>query len=273
MPAGRQESPIPSFFSYTQIAAFSNCPYQYRFAHILKIPCHGKAVFSFGKTMHSTLQKLLALIIEKKGLGQNSLFNPIEGDSPTRRVARIQLEEILKLYDESWIDEWYESKEDKKKYREKGRQIIKDFYEKYKDNWPNAVMLEKGFNYKIPVGKEYYTIRGNIDRVDEVDGKLKIVDYKTGGAKDKLSFDEKAQLLIYQIAIEEVFRQPVEKLAYYYLENNSEMEFIAKPDDLVKVKEKISEVITEIKKGEFPPRPSELCKFCDFKDICEFRKK
>ena len=28
----------------------------------------------------------------------------------------------------------------------------------------------------------------------------------------------------------------------------------------------------EINKGEFPPRPSLLCKYCDFKSICEFRK-
>ncbi|MBU4125290.1 ATP-dependent helicase, partial [Patescibacteria group bacterium] len=69
------EMQIPNYFSYTQLAAFSNCPYQYRFAHILRVPMTGKPVFSFGKTMHSVLQKTFELVNEKKGLGQGDLFS------------------------------------------------------------------------------------------------------------------------------------------------------------------------------------------------------
>jgi len=90
--------------------------------------------------------------------------------------------------------------------------------------------------------------------------------------KVKLTFDEKEQLFIYQIAAEEIFRQPVASLSFYYLDNNSEVEFLGDKDDLAKVKAKISATIAEIKLNEFPPRPSRLCKFCDFKDICEFRQ-
>ncbi|KKR33335.1 MAG: hypothetical protein UT64_C0010G0009 [Candidatus Falkowbacteria bacterium GW2011_GWF2_39_8] len=57
---------LPKHFSYSQLAAFQNCPYQYRFAHILKIPIRGKGVFSFGKTMHSTLQKTFELLRERR---------------------------------------------------------------------------------------------------------------------------------------------------------------------------------------------------------------
>ena len=36
---------IPSYFSYNQLAAFSKCPYQYRFAHILRVPMTVKPYF------------------------------------------------------------------------------------------------------------------------------------------------------------------------------------------------------------------------------------
>ncbi|MBI4812468.1 UvrD-helicase domain-containing protein [Candidatus Falkowbacteria bacterium] len=276
---------IPSYFSYTQLAAFSNCPYQYHFAHILRIPIRGKAIFSFGKTMHATLQKLFELVKERGSVEQKNLFGYppstplIKGGKGGLRNAKISLDEILKLYEKNWIDDWYESKQQKEEYKKKGKEILKEFYEKHKENWPTVKFTEKGFNMKVVDGGEYYTIRGVIDRVNENNpsatlgtGKIKIIDYKTGQPKDKLSFEEKEQLLIYQLAAKDLFAEKVGSLAFYYLNNNSEMEFLGTEEELAKVKEKIIKTIGEIKKGEFPPRPSQLCKFCDFKDICEFRR-
>jgi DNA helicase-2/ATP-dependent DNA helicase PcrA len=259
---------IPKFFSYSQLAAFQNCPYQYRFAHILKIPMRGKGVFSFGKTMHSTLQKTFELLRERRGQSQSDLFG-----QTTKERQQVTLEEILHFYEESWIDEWYSSNKQKEEYRENGQRIIKEFYDLHKDNWPDNQLTEKGFNLKVVAGQEAYTVRGMIDRVDSIDGKkIKIIDYKTGNPKDKLTFEEKEQLLIYQIAAEEVFKEEVGGLAFYYLENNQEVEFLGTPAELDKVRGKIVETIEEIKKGDFTATPSPLCKYCDFFDICEFRQ-
>lgn len=267
---------MPHYFSYTQLAAFSNCPYQYYFAHILRVPMRGNAVFSFGRTMHTTLQKVFELANEKKGMGQEDLFKEIKkapaASSGQAKKVNISLDEILKLYEQSWVDDWYPSKDDKEKFRKKGKDILKDFYEKYKDNWPDTIMTEKGFNMKVEADGQSYTVRGVIDRVDSIGEKIRIVDYKTGKPKEKLSFKEKEQLLIYQLVVEDLFRQEAGSLVFYYLNNNSEMEFLGTKEELGKVKEKIASTIREIKKGEFPPRPSELCKFCDFRSICEFRR-
>jgi CRISPR/Cas system-associated exonuclease Cas4 (RecB family) len=97
------------------------------------------------------------------------------------------------------------------------------------------------------------------------------VDYKTGGAKEKLTFAEKEQLFIYQLAAVELFKQPIVGLVFYYLENNSEVEFIGKDKDLEKIKAKIISTIKEICRGEFPPKPGRICAWCDFREICEFR--
>ena len=263
---------IPPYFSYTQLAAFSNCPYQYRFAHILKIPRRGKAQFSFGKTMHATLQKLFELIKEKRDLGQVDLFGSNKKESKTEKKVNISLEEILTFYKQSWIDDWYEGKLQKEEFRKLAKVILKEFYEKHKNNWPRVKFTEKGFNIKVPDRSELYTIRGAIDRIDETNGKLKIVDYKTGRPKEKLSFTDKEQLLIYQMAGKDLFTQEVDSLSFYFLENNTELEFLGTGSELEKVKEKIITTIKEIEKNKFPPKPSSLCRYCDFYDICEFRK-
>ncbi|MDD4901199.1 MAG: UvrD-helicase domain-containing protein [Patescibacteria group bacterium] len=265
---------IPSHFSYSQLAAYSNCPYQYRFAHILKIPTMGKEQFSFGKTMHATLQKLFALIKERQGMKQADLFSgttsPRPSPSQERGEEAIAFAEILKLYEQSWIDDWYDSKAKKQARKKQGEEILKVFYEKYHDRWPEVLFLEKGFNLKIAHGQAAYGVRGVIDRVDQTSGGLKLVDYKTGQPKKKLSFADKEQLFIYQLAAEQLFQEPVAGLAYYYLEDNSEIEFIGGPKELAKIKEKIISTIKAIKDNRFPPQPGRLCAWCDFNGICEY---
>ncbi len=265
--------PVPSYFSYTQLAAFSNCPYQYRFAHILRIPRRGKAVFSFGKTMHAVLQKLFELVKEKREKGQADLFGNHLSAAGGKDKVEISWEEIKELYEKSWIDDWYESKSQKEEYKKLGEKILKEFYAKHKSNWPRALFLEKGFRLKVKTGEEIFTIRGVIDRIDETSGgKIKIIDYKTGRPKEKLSFEDKEQLLLYQLAARELFSQEVAAVAFYYLENNTEVEFLGTVEELKKMEEKIVNTIRGIQKGEFPPKPGPLCKYCDFAAICEFRQ-
>jgi len=257
----------PERFSYSQFAAYKKCPYQYRFANILKVPVRGKPSFSFGKTLHATLQRILETVSAASGLGQNSLFGAGE-----KKLEPIALEECLKIYEECWDDDWYPSEKIKEEYHKNGERIVKEFYEENKGDWPKVVFLEKAFSLRLKVDGDGVTIAGKIDRIDErPDGKLRIVDYKTGSPKEKLEFDDKAQLLIYQQAAKELFRQEVGVLAFRYLENGSEIEFLGKDKDFEKLDEKMCDIIRHIRRGEFPPKPG-MCKYCDFNQICEYKK-
>jgi len=263
---------MPSYYSYTQLTAFKNCPYQYYFAHILKVPTKSKQVFSFGQTMHLTLQKVYERINEKKGFGQGDLFG---GSEKNKRSLNITLDEIFDIYKESWIDDWYDNEKSKIEYKKKGKEILKEYYKKHKDNWPQVISLEQGINLKIG-GRRIY---GKIDRVDDLGEKgIQIVDYKTGQAKEKekIGIDEKEQLLIYQMATRQAMDKNISNLQFYYLDNNSEINFLGTDKELQEMEEKIIERIEEIEKsaktGVFLPKPGVLCKFCDFREICEYRK-
>ena len=271
---------LPKHFSYSQLAAFNKCPLQYKFAFILKIPTRGKAVFSFGKTMHNTFYEFLKYANEGNANNQTNLFGFEEKKSEKPSYAKasegfIDFDYLIKIYEKSWIDEWYEDKKQKEDYRKLGRKIIKDFYDEFLANPPkvlkinNVLALEMPFNLKIGG----YALYGVVDRIDEEDGGVTIVDYKTGNSKDNLYPGDKEQLLIYQIAAEEIFKLKPKKLAYHYLTDGKKASFIGTEKDKEQLKEKIIQEIEEMKGGDFKPKPSRLCSFCDFKDVCNFAQR
>ena len=241
---------LPNYFSFTQLAAFEKCPLQYKFAHILKIPIRGKAVFSFGKTMHNTLFEFVKAFSE----------------------GGADFEKMFRIYREKWIDEWYKDKKQKSDYFKLGKKILQKFYDDFSKQKPsilyinNAPALEQGFNSKIGG----YTINGKIDRIDKTSGGVEIIDYKTGSMKEKLRIEDKQQLLIYQIAVEEVFGLKPERLTYYYLEDGKKVSFLGSESDKKRQKEKVVSQIEQIKKSNFAPTPGWQCEWCDFKDICEY---
>ena len=264
-PVIKEKAVLPAKFSFTQIKAFESCPYQYRFAHILKVPTKGNKNFSFGKTMHATLQQFFQLINTRRGSAQASLFGE-------KQQLKTSPDELLKIYQKCFIDDWYASRREKEEYYEKGREALKEFYQKHSGSWPVALYLEHPFNLKIKGQKQSYSLFGVVDRIDRLGEGLKIVDYKTGQPKTKLTAEEKEQLLIYQLAAQAVLKEPVKELAFYYLENNQEVSFLGSAKELDNLQVKIIGTIEEIKRGEFPPKPSQLCHYCDFRDICDYRE-
>jgi RecB family exonuclease len=178
------------------------------------------------------------------------------------------LKKLFKIYEESWIDDWYKDNFDKESYRKKGYDILKEFHQLVIADTPAVMFLEKGFSFKI----NDYVIKGTMDRIDLLPDKtLEIIDYKTGSAKD-LGSIEKDQLLIYQLAARQIFKESVGKLTFYYLNENSPVSFLGTEKELKKQEEKIIKLITAIQQKKFNPMPdAHTCKYCDFNNICEHR--
>ncbi len=262
---------LPKTFSYSQLTAFKSCPLQYKFAYLLKIPVKGKGNFSFGKTIHNTLHKFLKTYLEKEKSEQKNLFSKPE---TKKKENIINLKELLETYDKEWIDAWYEDKTQKEKYYKKGKKVLKDFYEKFLKDNPKIFKINGEFALEIPfrlkIGDDI--LFGVIDRIDDLGDGAKIIDYKTGNIKEKLNQDNKRQLLIYQIAVEKVFKIKPSVLTYYFLEENKEVSFIGTEKEKEKEINLISEEINKIKKSDFQPTPGWQCKFCDFKNICPYAK-
>jgi DNA helicase II / ATP-dependent DNA helicase PcrA len=187
---------LPDTFSFTQINDFKRCPMRYKYRHLLHLPLPGSAHLSFGNTIHLALERFLSaykLNLESK---QPDLFNKeVQTGVPP-------LSDLLAIYENVWVDEWYENKDQKEKFRKQGRDILRTFHENFVKEPSAPKYLEKSFKLKLD---NYYFV-GKIDRADLKNGILEIIDYKTGKTKlDKK--EDKYQLLIYQWAAEEFLKE------------------------------------------------------------------
>jgi len=254
-------------FSFSQLQTYGICPLRYKFAYVLKIPTFGSCHLTFGTAMHATLQRFLSENMETEKLNQGALFGAAENKEKTIQP----IEKLFKIYGECWSDDWYRDRAERENYCKKGKEMLSKFYARFIEEKPLVKALEQDFNLKI--GSYYF--KGRIDRVDSApDNKVRVIDYKTGKtAKLPLSFEDRRQLILYQIAGEELLGYKFENLYYYYLEGNELLPALAKPEDKDKLKKIFIEQADQIVAGDFSPTPSEfICQYCDYKGICEFKK-
>ena len=252
--------PIPKQFSFTQLAAFNTCPLQYKFAHILKVPVFGKWTFSFGKSMHNTLQRFFTVWLER-----------VVANDTDENVLPVTLEEMMEMYALNWLDDWYVNDRQREEYRAKGRESLKAFYRQTENEGATPFSIEMGFTLKLGD----IVVKGRIDRIDTFEDGVEIIDYKTGTPKTakKLSKGDKEQLLLYHLAARDVLGLAPKRLTFHYLEDNSKVHFVAKDKELIELQEKIVDRVQNIRSSSFNATPGFHCKFCDFADICSFRAK
>ena len=125
---------------------------------------------------------------------------------------------------------------------------------------------------------EKYNLSGKSDLVLEKDGKLTVIDYKTG--KSSSVRDYVTELCYYKMLVEDKYpEKTVEYAAIYFTKDGgySELMFtdavysadncsITEYNNNINL---IEEVREKIEDGEFPPKRQYLCKYCDFKTYCD----
>ena len=146
---------------------------------------------------------------------------------------------------------------------------MEEYYKNNSKNLGEPLFLEKKFTLNIDGTK----LVGSIDRVDKIGKeKYEIIDYKTGSDKKAKFVDKDDQLTIYALAARDALGLMPDSLALYFLETNLKAVTKRSSEQLDKGKKDVAKTIEEIKISNFPAKPSLLCKYCDFKDLCPFSK-
>ncbi len=257
---------IPEHFSFTQIKIYDLCPLRYKLIYIDKLPTKGNAKQSFGQSLHKTLEIFIKRIIDKKTHQQINLF---QQNNINEQNILPSKEELYKIFEQYWIDEWYTDKQEQEKYKQQGKNILSEFYEKIKQQDINKFYkVEQNFKIKI----QDYIIKGRIDRIDK-DGNnlLYIIDYKTREKKKSLTTYDKFQLILYKLAIEQLLKQEIKKLSYYYLQDNQEIDIKIKEKDIEKFMDWVLTCIQNILSQNYKAKPGSHCKYCEFKYICKYK--
>jgi RecB family exonuclease len=256
--------PVPKQFSFTQLAAFKTCPLQYKFAHVLKVPVMGKWTFSYGKTMHNTLQRFFTMWMERAGTHQVSLF----GIAAKADELPVSWKELEDAYRACWQDDWFINDRQREEYREQGITSLRKLYQQIPLSRPDPIAVEQAFTMKFG----NVVLKGRIDRIDAFEDGVEIIDYKTGSPKTELSKEDKEQLVLYQLSARDVLGLVPKKLTYHYLTDNSRISFLGTDEQLLDLQESIIDRVKAIQSSSFDPTPGFHCRHCDFADICEFRQ-
>ena len=232
--------------SYTQISLYQNCPLCYKLQYIDGLDTKEKGYFSFGTTMHDCAE----------------YFFKVKVPPPP------SLEQMLDFYERKWLSEGYESAEEEAEYKAYGREMLTKFCEIHQPDFRMPIAVEHKFT--IDIGNVKLT--GRIDRVDKLDsGGLAVIDYKTNQELfTKEYLDKDLQLTLYQLAVEQSWFLPVERLTLYHFRSNTPVSCPPREEArLEEARRVVLEVAEGIQAGSFPATESGRCP-CDFPQYCPY---
>jgi DNA helicase II / ATP-dependent DNA helicase PcrA len=249
-------------FSYSQLNSFESCPKQYRYKYVLGLPGPKSPTLAFGRSIHNTLRTFY-----------ESLKNFKEGIPGFYEAPTVEM--LIEAYYAKWINEGYESKKHEQTRKEQGEEMLRNYFVTNYSIEESPIELEKSISYKI----NDILMKGQVDRIDLVgvedlpDGTkrkiINIVDYKTGKVKDKKAVEDDLQLSLYAIALEQFNEYRVESASLVFVEHNEIVSANVSQKNKDKVKERVIELVGDIRKGLFLAKPNFfMCKFCDYKSIC-----
>ncbi|MCZ6784623.1 MAG: PD-(D/E)XK nuclease family protein [Proteobacteria bacterium] len=249
---------MSTVFSHSRLSSFENCPKQFHFRYIEKIPAETESVEAFvGKRVHEILERLYVFV------GQ--------GMVPA-------VEKVVHRYHALW-DETFDPERVRivregtplSFYRGLGERCLRNFYQRhYPFDADETLALEEKVQFQLDAAGRY-RIRGVIDRlVRAADGVIEIQDYKTGQrVPSQKQLDKDRQLALYQLGVGERFPGEPIRLKWHFVSSGQVRTSTRNAEELEALRLETISLIDRIgAEKEFAPTPIPLCSWCEYKPIC-----
>ena len=242
--------PPVNYLSYTRISTYLTCPLQYKYRYVLKIPVPISSAASFGSSIHLALQKFYEMVRARK---------------------KVTKKDLLNILDKVWLPVGYKNRAFEEKMYQRGEKMLTDYFDKFYQAKEIPLELEQLFTIRLD---DKLKIGGKIDRVDDLgQGKIEIVDYKTGKMKSPKEIKDDLQMTVYAMAATDkgIYHKQIEEviLSFYFLGNQEKISSTRTKEQLDSAKERLIEIAREIEAGKFKAKVGTWCTFCDFRLICE----
>jgi DNA helicase II / ATP-dependent DNA helicase PcrA len=243
------------YLSFSQIETFKNCPLHYKLKYILKIPSPPSAALSFGVSVHAALKDFYDLV--KNG----------------EKASRELLHELL---EKNWVRVGYLSRSHETQMKKNGRIQLTGFFKNFYNKNTIPLAQERSFIIPLQSNGKAVKVGGKIDRVDLLaDGKIEIVDYKTGAKiPTQREVDTDPQLAFYALAATKTLEPPFNKkpeevnLSLYFLEKQQKFSTTRTLEQLNKVEKEIFEWKERIETSDFKCTHGYYCDNCEYKLLC-----
>ena len=250
---------LGTLYSHSRLSSFENCPKQFEFRYVLKIPSETESIEAFvGKRVHEILERLYQFV----GRGQIP-----------------SVEKVVDRYQKLW-EETYDGERVRivregvplSFYRELGEHCLRGYYSRhYPFDEDETLGIERRVIFPLDdAGK--YRMQGIIDRISRArDGTIEVHDYKTGArVPSQKMLDQDRQLALYQIGLAAEYGEDVPfRLVWHYVAKNQTRTSTRTPEQLATLRVSTIERIDEIERTTaFPPRKIALCNWCEYKPRC-----
>ena len=232
--------------SASSINDYQSCPYKYRLKYIDKVPERkSRATMEFGIIIHNVLDE----------------FHSDDNQS---------LEKILDLLDKHWRKDAFEYLLREEEFKKQAIELVTEYFQYIKKHRPTVVARERMFTFTID--ELQVVISGKIDRIDQEDDSLSVIDYKTSKNKEKAKGN--LQLALYtealkRDAVEDIKGNPGATILHFLRHYDDPLEsHTFTSDDLSKELDKVAKVAEGIRKNEFPTKPGDFnCQYCDYREF------
>ncbi|ACL15996.1 ATP-dependent helicase [Methanosphaerula palustris] len=234
-------------FSASALSTYQDCPLQFKFANLYRVPLPRQPQLVFGSTLHSVIEHLTR--------------NP----DPSQSLR----DQGLALLEEYWSPEPYESKTQESEAHDSASALL-DTYLAWQAGNPNTVIgVEKEFTFSFAG----HSIHGFIDRLEQTpDGNYVVIDFKSGKKPDSLTkkaVGEHIQLNLYSMAVQQMYQVLPEKAELFYLKDGKRVSYLPTEETIQVFTGTLSTLIGGITREEFPPKSdNQRCQWCAYRPLC-----
>jgi len=233
------------------------CPLLYRFRVIDRLPEPPSAATARGTLVHAVLERLFDLpAAERTPESARALVDP-EWD----RLATAEPELAALFPDDAERADWLAA-----------ATAILDAYFTLED--PRRLEPAERESYVETTLDSGLRLRGYIDRLDVAPGgEIRIVDYKTGRApREAYEASALFQMKFYALVVWRLRGQVPRLLQLMYLAEGEVLRYAPDASDLLATERKVAALWQAIERaraaGDWRPRPSRLCDWCNHKALC-----
>jgi DNA helicase-2/ATP-dependent DNA helicase PcrA len=234
--------------SFRQIDDYETCPLKYKYVHRLRVPLlvHHRVVY--GSAIHKAVQELFRARLQSRPFTEDDL------------VAAFRA---------AWVSEGFLSREHEEQRLQAGENALRRFHREESANPLAPTGVEQEFSFTV----DRTRIVGRYDLVVEREGRVTVLDFKTGDVDDLGRAQERAreslQLDIYALAhLKSAGRLP-DWVELRFLESGLAGGKRPTLDEAARTEARIRDVAALIRRREFSPRPSFMaCGLCAFREIC-----
>lgn len=248
-----------AWYSPSRLRTFGQCRLQYRFRYLDK----EKSAFTsaqahFGTSVHKALERLYGDVMQKQIPQVGDIIDEFRTSWQGNPVPEMK---FIKVDEKRNPDKAYRS------YIDKGIILLDAYHAKHEPfDGDHTLRIEAKVTRTLKDGS---TVFGYVDRIAEDDGRIAIIDYKTGRRQSKRDADTDLQLGIYNLCIERDYRDAEVVLRWEYVAEDKVVESTRTIQDLRDLEDLVIGLIAEIESNEdWPAKLSNLCDYCGYNPIC-----